>query len=797
MCVAKAAIIVESPTKTRTLQRFLGEQYSLLASMGHVRDLPEGELAVDVDKGFEPTYTSTPQQKKTLNALKKALKNVDEVYLASDPDREGEAIAWHLAQALELKDPKRIEFNEITEPAVRSALEHPRTIDVERVNAQQARRILDRLVGYMLSPLLWEKLASRGSRNSLSAGRVQSAALKLVCVREREIAAFVPEEYWSVTAILSPLDTEAPFEAELRTRDGENLELTKAEQAEPIAEELRHLAYRVQGVERKERRRSPQPPFITSTLQRAAANQLGFSARKTMSVAQQLYQGIETPDGSLGLITYMRTDSTRIATQAREAAVEYIKSQYGEKYVGPGVTGKKVTGAQDAHEAIRPSYTERTPESLRPYLDDDQYKLYELIWRRFVASQMAAAISDVTTVEIVAGRYGLRASGSVLKFPGFLSVLKPEDDEDEKSLPPLKEDQDLRVLEVKPDQHFTKPPPRYTEATLVRELEENGVGRPSTYAQIIETLRQRKYVRMEARQFVPTGLGFSVNDYLQESFPDIIDVDFTARVEGELDGVEQGSDWVDLLQRFYGPFNDRLKAAQEAPLKVLEEKCPECGGRLLERFSVHGKFAGCENYPECKYTHDLLSDVLKKAPPRPTGENCPECGKELVIRQGRRGEDFIGCSGYPKCKFVRSMNGDKAQRPQAVMTDLPCEKCGKPLVVRHGRRGPFLGCSGFPRCRQTRNLTEEEAAKWATAEPGQENGDGTVVAAAPTVRRSEPIKTDIPCENCGKPMLVRHGRRGPFLGCSGYPKCRTTRNLSDEEQAKWLGERAAGDGESE
>lgn len=731
--MAKAAIIVESPTKTRTLARFLGDEYTLLASMGHVRDLPEDELAVDIEGGFAPSYTTTPKQEKVLGTIRKALGKVDRVYLASDPDREGEAISWHLAEALGIQGAERIEFNEITEAAVRSALEHPRAIDMDRVNAQQARRVLDRLVGYQLSPLLWEKLGGRAARTSLSAGRVQSVALRLICDREREVAAFVPQEYWSITATLTPLDRDTPFTADLKTRDGQDLELTRAEEAEPIAEELRTAGYVVEKVQRKERKRNPQAPFITSTLQRAAANTVGFSARKTMSVAQQLYQGVETPEGTLGLITYMRTDSTRISQQAREAAVEFINETYGKESLGPGVTGKKAKGAQDAHEAIRPSYVERTPESMRPFLDDDQYKLYDLVWRRFIASQMAAAVLDQTTVDVAAGRYGLRATGQVVKFPGFLAVMRPDDDdEEEKSLPKLNEGEGLRVLEVSPDQHFTKPPPRYNEATLVRELEENGIGRPSTYAAIIETLRTRKYVRMEGRQFIPTPLGFSVSDYLVENFPEIMDVEFTARVEGLLDGVEAGgTEWANVLKDFHDPFAERLQTAQAATPRVLEgEACPECGGQLLERFSVYGKFAGCEKYPECKYTKDLLGDVVQKKEPKPTGENCPECGEPLLVRQSRFGKDFVGCSGYPKCKYIKPGEGDKAPRPKAVETDIPCERCEKPMLVRFGRRGPFLGCSGYPRCRGTRNLSDEERAKWIPDHAGDAPAEASSDAEA-------------------------------------------------------------------
>lgn len=714
--MAKAAIIVESPTKTKTLERFLGDDYKLLASMGHVRDLPESEIAVDVESGFAPHYTTDARQKKVLSTLKKALKGIDKVYLASDPDREGEAIAWHLLEALGLDAPERIEFNEITETAVLEALEHPREIDMDRVNAQQARRVLDRLVGYMISPLLWEKFATRGRKaGALSAGRVQSAALRLICEREREIAAFNPEEYWSVVSVLKPGDQETTFEAELRTRQGEALELKTGEQVEPIVEQLRQLPHEVATVERKERRRNPQPPFITSSLQRGAANELSFSARKTMLVAQQLYQGIDMAEGTVGLITYMRTDSTRVAGQARTAAVEFIKQEHGDSFVGPGAKGKQAKGAQDAHEAIRPTYVERTPDELKPILSDEQFKLYDLIWRRFIASQMSPAVFDQTSVDISAGPYGLRATGSVMKFPGFLKVLRPSK-EDQKVLPELSEGQSLELVDVVPEQHFTKPPPRYTEASLVRALEDNGVGRPSTYAQIIETLRNRKYVRMLQRQFVATATGMVVNDWLVENFPEIIDVEFTARVESDLDGVEQGeTDWVSLLQGFYGPFENRVQTAQESPRRKLMEgeNCPECGGQLYETYSVYGRFAGCENYPECKYTRDLMEGILQKVEATPTGEKCPDCGEDLVVRQGRRGQEFIGCSGYPKCTYTKPMKGEAKPRPKSIETDIPCDKCEKKnLMVRFGRRGPFLGCGGYPKCRNTRNLTDEERAKW-------------------------------------------------------------------------------------
>jgi len=720
--VGKPAIIVESPTKTRTLARFLGDEYLLLASMGHVRDLPEDDLAVDIENDFRPHYVIIPSQRKTVAALRKKLAEADTVYLASDPDREGEAIAWSLAEVLKLKDPLRIEFNEITEQAVREALASPGKINLNRVNAQQARRILDRLVGYKLSPLLWEKIKAGHKRSvALSAGRVQSVALRLICDREREIAAFVPEEYWSIAVTLSPQDSEQTFVAELKTKDGEELELKTEQQVMPIVSELQELAYQVAEVQSKKVRRKAPPPFITSSLQRQAASKLGFSARNTMRIAQQLYEGVDLGEGTVGLITYMRTDSTRVADQARRAATAFIARTYGKDYVGPGVRGKKPKRAQDAHEAIRPTDIERTPDKVRRYLSEEQAKLYELIWRRFVASQMAPAIYDQQRVEITAGPYGLRVTASVLRFPGYQAVMPPSSSEEESAnLPPLEPGQPLDCHEVTPEQHFTKPPPRYNEGTLVAALEEKGIGRPSTYAPIIETLRQRRYVRMQQRAFVPTALGFAVCDYLVEHFPRIMDVEFTAQVESELDTVESGQrDWVSLLRQFYSDFEKLLDEARQARPKVLEgEVCPKCGGRLVEHYSIYGRFAGCENYPACDYTRDLVPETVRTAAAEELDESCPECGKKLVIRTNRRGVRFIGCSGYPKCRYTRPLEGEQGghrKRPEAVVTDIPCEKCGKPLVLRYGRRGAFLGCSGYPKCRFTRNATPEELERFQSA----------------------------------------------------------------------------------
>jgi DNA topoisomerase-1 len=840
--VAKAAIIVESPTKTRTLGRFLGEEYTLLASMGHVRDLPETGLAVDVEKDFAPEYEVIPRQQKNLTAIRKALKAVDTVYLASDPDREGEAIAWHLKEALKLKTATRIEFNEITEKAVREALAHPREIDGDRVNAQQARRVLDRLVGYLLSPLLWQKIPSgkgRG-RRSLSAGRVQSVALRLIVDREREIAAFNAVEYWSIECSLTPFDREFPFTAKLLKRDGQDLDLTNETETLPIAEELRTSAYQVGTIDKKERRRGPQPPFNTASLQRGAANALSFSAQQTMLIAQQLYEGIETDEGEIGLITYMRTDSTRIADVARDQAREFINGKYGEAFVGPGATGKAGKNIQDAHEAVRPTSAMREPEQVRVYLDDRQFALYDLIWRRFVASQMSAAVYDQTTVEINAGRYGLRASGSVVKFAGFLAVQKPiEEGEEEEAvtLPELSEGQDLRLLDVLPEQHFTKPPPRYSEATLVQELEENGIGRPSTYAPTIEVLRQRKYVSMDRRRFIPTVLGVVVCDYLVEHFPQIMDVAFTAHVEDNLDGVESGErDWVELLREFYDSFVKTLHDAETAPPRIIEgEVCPDCGGRLQERYSVYGKYAGCENYPECKYTRNLLDNLLPKEEPQVLEEACPDCGKPLVVRPGAQGRKFVACSGYPECKYRRPLEGDAAPRKAAIPTDVKCPKCGEPMVIRESKRGQFLGCSAFPKCRTILQMSALEggtpdaeasaagalsAATEGTDEPAVELPACDKCGAPMVLRRArgtflgcsrypeckntmpvpagiklpdkpKPVITKVPCPECGKPMVVRQSKRGKFLGCSGYPKCRHIENVSPEELESILAKASA------
>jgi len=776
--VAKKAIIVESPTKTRTLSSFFDDDYELLASMGHVRDLPDDEMGVDTDADFEPRYVVTKSGRKTIRELKKRLKDVEEVYLATDPDREGEAIAWHIKDELGLENARRIQFNQITREAVLEALKRPGEIDMDRVEAQQARRILDRLVGFELSPVLWQKIGG-GRRAGLSAGRVQSVALRLIVDRERERIAFEPEEYWTIGVTLQPEDGEQ-FDAELRTIDGEEHGLTSEDEVTPVVEELRNATYVVAEIEQQERKNNPSAPFITSTLQRAASNRLRFSARRTMAVAQQLYEGVEMADGSHGLITYMRTDSTNVAAEARKEAAEFIENRWGKKFVGPGARGKRVKGAQEAHEAIRPTSVQRTPESLKDVLSDEQYRLYELIWRQFVASQMAPEITNRTTVDIEAGRMGLRATGQVVVFPGWRAVM-PRDDED-RSLPELEEGEELALVEVTPEQHFTSPPPRYTEASLVAELEANGVGRPSTYADIIDTLRTRRYVRMERRAFAPTALGAAVSDYLVDNFPEIMDIEFTANIEADLDTVERGErDWHEVLREFYGPFHEEVEEARNAEPQVLEgETCPKCGGRLLIRYGTRGKFAGCENYERdgngCDYTRDLSSDVLETPPVEETEFECPECGKPLVIRTGRYGR-FFACSGYPECRYAADVgpDGQPKERGRPMETDERCPECGDgTLIVREGRRGKFLGCSNFPACRYTREYAGEKIVGEASPELTAANGEGNGSNRVP-----------VPCPKCGGPMAVRSGRRGKFLGCLNYPECKGTASIKRAIEAGW------------
>ena len=707
--MAKSLIIVESPAKTRTIGRFVGKEYKLEASMGHVRDLPKSSLGVDVEHDFAPEYEALPDRLAALKKLRAAVAKADDVYLATDPDREGEAIAWHLSEALKIKDPKRIEFNEITKGAVTQALKHPRKIDSDRVDAQQARRILDRLVGYSLSPLLGRKMGKFG----LSAGRVQSVAVRLICDREREIQAFVPEEYWDVTAQVTPGAPEHAFQVKLVEKAGKKVKLETHDEARVAAAEIWESALQVEGVKESNQARRPPAPFTTSTLQQDAASRLGFGARQTMRVAQQLYEGVDlAEEGPVGLITYMRTDSTRVAAEAQAGARELIESQFGRGYLPaqpPQYASRR--GAQEAHEAIRPTYPDRTPEQVASFLDDRQRRLYELIWSRFIASQMTELRLRINAVDVAAGPYLLRGRGVKVLFPGFTVVYPTRDSE--VAIPDVKPGMWLDALSLSSLQKFTEPRARYSEASLVRALEANGIGRPSTYAPIIGTIQERGYVYLEDKHFHPTDLGFAVTDQLVSHFPKILDIEFTAGMETQLDEIEEGKvNWVETLRRFYGPFSESVAKAEQQ----------------MEKVSVR---------------------------PQETDEVCEECGKPMLLRVGRRGP-FLACSGYPECKHTRPAPGSKQEErpksPPPEPTDETCDKCGSPMVIRTGRRGRFLACSAFPKCRNTRPLPEDEAAA-AELAAGEK------------------------CEQCGKPMAVRRGRWGPFLGCTGYPECKGIKRL--------------------
>jgi DNA topoisomerase-1 len=691
-------IIVESPTKARTIKKFLPSRYVVKASVGHVRDLPKSTLGVDVDHDFTPKYLTIKGKGDVIKELRSAAKTASDVYLATDPDREGEAIAWHLAELLKLEDPKRIELHEITKDAALAALREPHRIDMDRVNAQQARRILDRLVGYKISPLLWAKV-----RSGLSAGRVQSVAVKLIVDREREITAFVAREYWTITALLSKAGDAATFPAELVSIRGEKAEVGDGETAARIAADLEGAAFAIAAIKRREQRRFAAPPFTTSTLQQEASRKLKLRVRRTMQLAQALYEGVDLGDeGTQGLITYMRTDSTRVSDTARDAAKAYVTERFGEPYTGARVH-KVREGAQDAHEAIRPTSVARTPEKMAGVLKRDELRLYTLIWERFVASQMAPAVFDQTTVEINAAAYGLRATGSVLKFPGYTAVYEEGTDEGESAdanesgaakqkngkaaakrtvLPPLAESDALERRKIEPKQHFTEPPPRFTEASLVKALEENGIGRPSTYSTIVETIQARQYVEQSDRRFRPTEIGEAVNDLLAEHFRDIMDLEFTASMENKLDRVAEGGEpWVDVLRNFWGPFEKNLELA-EARLPKLESKdeptdeiCPNCARPMVIKTGRFGRFISCSGYPECKTTRPILKE---------TGALCPKDGGKVVERKSRKGRTFYGCANYPKCDFV---SWDR-------VVPEPCPVCGAYVVAKVRRSGTAYECSG-------------------------------------------------------------------------------------------------------
>lgn len=685
-------VVVESPAKARTVGRFLGNGYTVKASVGHVRDLLKSQLSVDVDNNFTPKYRVPNEKRPVVKEIKSLAKSSEYIYLATDPDREGEAIAWHLLESTDM-DPKtthRVVFHEITESAVKGAFANPREINMDLVDAQQARRVLDRLVGYQISPILWNKVRSR-----LSAGRVQSVALRLVVEREREIESFIPEEYWTIKAEFQPEGRKDSFIAKLVRLDREEPAFGNEMEVQPVLDDMESAGYVISSVKKGERNRNPSPPFTTSTLQQEASRRLGFTARRTMALAQQLYEGVELgEEGSVGLITYMRTDSTNISELAQKEARLFIARNYGEEFMPPEapIYHTKSRGAQEAHEAIRPTSVMRRPEAIKGYLSRNLYRLYQLIWKRFLASQMSAAKYDTLTVEVIGSseyhEYLLRASGSTIKFQGFLIVYEEARDEDQAQdengdfhIPSdLIDGQKLDLLQLLPEQHFTQPPPRFTEASLVRTLEENGIGRPSTYAPILSTLQQRGYVYKEKRRLVPTETGFIVNDLLVNYFPDIVDVNFTAHMEEDLDRIASGDEpWVKVVRDFYGPFSQEVERAQEEMPEVKQEPepigraCPECGHELVIRWGRYGKFISCSNFPKCRHTEPILEKI---------GVKCPKDGGEIVERKTKRGRTFYGCANYPECDFT------SWKRPLPT----PCPNCGGLLIMANKDTAQCIQC---------------------------------------------------------------------------------------------------------
>ena len=853
----KNLVIVESPAKAKTINKYLGPDYEVVASKGHVRDLPKSRFGIDIEGGWTATYRVLDDRRELIADLKKRAAAAGMVYLAPDPDREGEAIAWHLREALGLKDAKvqRVTFNEITKKAVEKAFAEPRKIDEQLVAAQEARRFLDRIVGYQLSPLL-----SRTMAEKLSAGRVQSVAVRLICEREDEIERFVPEEYWKIFAIVRPESLGGPapafvakikkssakkqeadieeeegdgkdgevkatktdevpdgaFQTDLAEWDGKKFEATSQAQAEPIVRELEKAAWLVSKIEQKDRQERPPAPFTTSTLQQQASLRLRFAAKRTMMVAQKLYEGKEMgSEGSVALITYMRTDSTRLSDDAVTACRGFIESTYGKPYLPDApVKYDSSKDAQGAHEAIRPTDVAYTPDRVAAYLTAEELKLYTLIYNRFVACQMKPAVFAVTSVEIKAGKALFKATGRTLKFDGFRRVLVPGKQEDT-LLPTMKEQEKLAPLGLTASQHFTEPPPRYNEASLVKTLEKEGIGRPSTYAAIMSKIVERTYVELKERRFFATDLGRKVNALLIEHFPQVMDVKFTRHMEEELDHIETGKHQRnEVLAEFYEPFSQAIKTA-ETKMLADAEKCPLCGAALAKRFSKFGQFFGCSRHPECSYIKraggnepteppkttehkcpdcgevlmehtgprgtylrcetckmKVVLDAGGKAVPasRPTEHVCEKCGKPLLLRQGPRGQ-FLACSGYPKCK--NAMDADAQGNPvKPADTGIVCEKCNSPMVIKMSWRGPFLGCSSYPKCRGTKSINAELREKLKHLIPD-----------APL--KKPPVKIDVgeSCPNCGKNLAVRTRKRdgGFFLGCTGWPKCRTTKEPTPEQ----------------
>jgi len=711
--VTKPLVVVESPTKVRTIKKYLGEDFNVAATVGHIKDLPSKEMGIDIENGFTPQYDTIPGKQKVISALKKAAGDATEIFLAPDPDREGEAIAWHTAEVLKKKGRQfhRVLFHELTRTAIQAAMAAPEPLHRSKYEAQQARRILDRLVGYQISPLLWRKVKS-----GLSAGRVQSVAVRIICEREKAIQAFLPEEYWSITAHVEG-ESPPPFSAKLAKKNGKKLVIPDQAAATEILTELAGAPLTVSKVHKRTTQRNPLPPFTTSKLQQEVIRRLRFSAKKTMVVAQQLYEGIDLGPGEpVGLITYMRTDSTRIAQEAAEAALQLVAERFGEPYaIGKPRFFKNKNKAQDAHEAIRPTSVFRTPEQVAAHLTQDQLALYRLIWQRFVASQMPAAQINRNTVSIDAGPFTFTATGSSVKFPGFMALYMSVDEELESekrsdNLPELSEGMPLGLKNYEPKQHFTQPPPRFSEASLVKELEENGIGRPSTYAAILSTIREKGYVSLEKGYFRPSELGFIVNDLLVHSFPDVIDVDFTAKLEDSLDRIEAAEmNSLEILSAFYASFEKELHEAAEQMLSVkgvglrTDLKCPRCGAPLHIKMGKNGHFLACSGYPECKFTRDYVRDekgnvqIIEVEKGEQTDKTCDKCGRPMVIKQGKFGK-FLACSGYPECSHTQSLNANIPGEPIGVKC--PEAGCEGEILEKRSKRGKiFYGCSRYPDCK--------------------------------------------------------------------------------------------------
>jgi DNA topoisomerase I len=750
--MAKNLVIVESPAKAKTIGKYLGKNYTVKASLGHVKDLPKKNLSVDVENDFKPVYEVIEGKKKLIAELKTAAKGADAVYLAADPDREGEAICFHLQE--ELQDRKngtkffRVMFNEITKSAIQKAFEKPLSVNLHLVDAQQARRILDRLVGYKISPLLWDKV-----RRGLSAGRVQTVALRLIVDREREIKAFIKKEYWSIDVNLAAKKP-PQLSAHLAKKNEENLEISNQAEADAIVATLDGTNYVVRSVTNREKKRNPVPPFITSTLQQESARKLRFSVKRTMMLAQKLYEGVELgkDEGAVGLISYMRTDSTRVSADALEEVRGMITERYGAEYRPEKANFyKSKKDAQDAHEAIRPTSALRTPESVASFLAEDEAKLYALIWQRFVASQMTPAVFDQTTIDVDAkgkdgADYIFRATGSVEKFNGFLRVYKEgkdakdEDDEEEKSkLPAVTQGEVLKFKAILPEQHFTEPPPRFTEATLVKELEADGVGRPSTYASILSTIQDREYVKKEGGKFTPTELGMVVTDLLLESFDDLFDTSYTARMEEELDSIEEGKlDWRTAMSDFYVRFEKDLDhaATHMTDIKRMERPtdfvCEKCGKPMVIKWGKHGSFIACTGYPDCTNTREIAEEGATE---QDETVYCDNCGRPMVLKKGRFGQ-FLACSGYPDCKTTKQLG--EAQKPKDVPLDEDCPQCGGKLVKKYGRFGEFVACGNYPKCKYVKQKT-----------------------------------IGVKCPNCSEGEIIeRRSKRGKtFYGCNRYPEC--------------------------